>query len=99
MVRSKPLVVGPTITRYVNDKLSGSFFQCRERDVLKPRQCVGVDAAHEVDDMQGHWNSSGVWGSDIKGPNGKAQGAGGGFIAGGSPGATGCAAGNHEERE
>ena len=39
-----------------------------------------------------------LWDDDIKrafgldGPNDKAQGAGGGLIAGGSPGATGCAA-------
>ena len=69
MVRSKPLVVGSAITRYVDGKLSCSFFQCRERDVLQSRQCVGIDAAHEVDDMQGHWNSSGVWVGEIKGPN------------------------------
>ena len=69
MVRGKPMVVGSAITRYVNDDLSGSFFQCRERDVLKPRQCFGIDAAHKVDDMQSHRHSFGGRRIEIKGPN------------------------------
>ena len=67
MVRSEPLIIGSTITRYVDSKLSRSVLQCRERDVLQPCQRVGVDAAHETDDMQGHWHSFGR--RLVKGPN------------------------------
>lgn len=54
MVSREPLVVTPAVARYVDMKLRGPLLKCRERDVLQPSQRVRVDAAHEVDGVQGH---------------------------------------------
>jgi hypothetical protein len=73
MVGSKPLIVATTVARNMNCNFSCTLLNCRERGILKRCQSIWIDAAHEVDDMQRHWNSSGVWVGEIKGPNVEAQ--------------------------